>query len=65
MGSLKDGKVDAAVSFDGQVLALQSDGLLTSGRIYDMNGTAVMIWLLPKRHGMSPRYPKAYMWLNL
>ena len=43
MGSLKDGKVDAAVSFDGQVLALQSDGLLTSGRIYDMNGTAVMI----------------------
>lgn len=43
VGSLKDGKVDAAVSFDGQVLALQSDGLLTSGRIYDMNGTAVMI----------------------
>lgn len=43
VGSLKDGKVDAAVSFDGQVLALQSDGLLTSGRIYDMNGAAVMI----------------------
>jgi len=43
VGSLKDGKVDAAVAFDGQVLALQSDGLLTSGRIYDMNGTAVMI----------------------
>ena len=43
VGSLKDGKVDAAVSFDGQVLALQSAGLLTSGRIYDMNGTAVMI----------------------
>ncbi len=43
VGSLKDGKVDVAVSFDGQVLALQSDGLLTSGRIYDMNGTAVMI----------------------
>lgn len=43
VGSLKDGKVDAAVSFDGQVLALQSDGLLTSGRIYDMNGEAVMI----------------------
>ena len=32
VGSLKDGKVDAAVSFDGQVLALQSDGLLTSGK---------------------------------
>lgn len=43
VGSLKDGKMDAAVSFDGQVLALQSDGLLTSGRIYDMNGAAVMI----------------------
>lgn len=43
VGSLKDGKVDVAVSFDGQVLALQSDGLLTSGRIYDMNGAAVMI----------------------
>ena len=43
VGSLKDGKVDAAVSFDGQVLALQRDGLLTSGRIYDMNGAAVMI----------------------
>ena len=43
VGSLKDGKVDAAVSFDGQVLALQSDGLLTSGKIYDMKGTAVMI----------------------
>lgn len=43
VGSLKDGKVGAAVSFDGQVLALQSDGLLTSGRIYDMNGAAVMI----------------------
>ena len=43
VGSLKDGKVDAAVSFDGQVLALQSDGALASGRIYDMNGTAVMI----------------------
>lgn len=43
VGSLKDGKVDAAFSFDGQVLALQSDGLLTSGRIYDMNGAAVMI----------------------
>ena len=33
VGSLKDGKV----------LALQSDGLLTSGKIYDMKGTAVMI----------------------
>ena len=43
VGSLKDGKVDAAVSFDGQVLALQSDGLLTSGKIYDMKGTAGMI----------------------
>lgn len=43
VGSLKDGKVGAAVSFDGQVLALQGDGLLTSGRIYDMNGAAVMI----------------------
>ena len=65
VGSLKDGKVDAAVSFDGQVLALQSDGLLTSGKIYDMKGTAVMILAASKRHGMSPRYPKAYMWLNL
>ncbi len=41
--SRKGRKEDAAVSFDGQVLALQGDGLLTSGRIYGMNGTAVMI----------------------